>query len=103
MQILQLLKNIPSGSEKSVELASPENCGYLAFSWKEETGAVRIYDVLALQDIACIQAHNNPLALIKFDPSGARIASASTKGGVLDLLLMSRINCTNCRDMYSSF
>lgn len=80
MQIVHLIKDATENPRKLMELAVSENCGHLAFPGKADNGSVRIFDVFQLEDVALIQASNTPLAYLKFDPTGSRIATASIKG-----------------------
>ncbi|GAV02157.1 hypothetical protein RvY_12756-2 [Ramazzottius varieornatus] len=81
MQIVQIIKDLPHGLPSNImELATSDNCGYLAFPFKTDSGTVRIFDVFQLQDVSCIQAHQSPIAVVKFDPTGYRIATASVRG-----------------------
>ena len=63
-----------------MELATSDICGYLAFPWKTDAGTVRIFDVFQLQDVSFVQAHQSPIAVLKFDPTGYRLATSSVKG-----------------------
>ncbi|XP_055337268.1 WD repeat domain phosphoinositide-interacting protein 2-like [Paramacrobiotus metropolitanus] len=80
MQIVHLIKDAPENPRNLMELAVSENCGYLAFPGKIDNGSLRIFDVFQLQDVTSIQASTTPLTSIRFDPTGARIATASIKG-----------------------
>lgn len=76
------LKELPSDSD-ALALCPYEKRSFIAIPWAQDTGRVRIYDTNELTDVNHIDAHQSPLAQLKFDRHGNRLATASSKGTVV--------------------
>eukprot|EP00039_Didymoeca_costata_P025539 m.13763 g.13763 ORF g.13763 m.13763 type:complete len:414 (+) comp4921_c0_seq1:287-1528(+) len=67
----------PEGSEH------PGVNSFLAFPASDTTGEVYVFDVVNLKMVTPIEAHTSPIAALAFNPSGSKLATASTKGTVI--------------------
>ncbi|XP_046391595.1 WD repeat domain phosphoinositide-interacting protein 2 isoform X1 [Ischnura elegans] len=83
MKVLHTIRDTPPNPMGLCTLSvNSENC-FLAYPGSNTIGEVQIFDAVNLHAKTMIPAHDSPLAALAFNPSGARVATASEKGTVI--------------------
>lgn len=82
MKVLHTIRDTPPNPHGLCELTQAD-ISYLAYPGSSQIGEVQIFDAANLQAVSMIPAHDGPLAALKFNADGTKIATASEKGTVI--------------------
>ncbi|KAJ4792668.1 Autophagy-related protein 18 [Rhynchospora pubera] len=89
MAILDEFETVPNTKGLCAFAPNSEGC-YLAIPASNTRGSVLVYDTLQLQSFCQIDAHRSPLAAIIFSSTGMYLATASEKGTIIRVHLVSQ-------------
>ncbi|KAJ4816489.1 Autophagy-related protein 18 [Rhynchospora pubera] len=89
MAILDEFETVPNTKGLCAFAPNSEGC-YLAIPASNTRGSVLVYDTLQLQSYCQIDAHRSPLAAIIFSSTGMYLATASEKGTIIRVHLVSQ-------------
>ena len=81
MKILHTILDTPTNQQGLVDLNASENSSLIAYPASSETGTVNIFDAMHLKALNTFQAHDGPLAALKFNKEGILDCS---KGKTID-------------------
>lgn len=82
MRLLHMIKDTPSNQNGIIDLSNDQK-SYLAFPSNSSTGHVMVFDTEALVTTCSFGAHSGPIAALRFNPEGTKLATASDKGTVI--------------------
>lgn len=83
MKVLHTIRDTPPNPLGLCVLSACNENNFLAYPGSSSIGEVQIFDAFNLCSKNMIPAHDNPLAAMAFDSTGAKIATASEKGTVI--------------------
>uniref|UniRef100_A0A7E4VN17 WD_REPEATS_REGION domain-containing protein n=1 Tax=Panagrellus redivivus TaxID=6233 RepID=A0A7E4VN17_PANRE len=83
MRIIHMIRDTPSNREGIMDLCSSDTNCYLAYPGSVTHGHVNVFDADRLTATCIIAAHDAPLAALKFNSDGTKLATASIKGTVI--------------------
>ncbi|XP_078157793.1 autophagy 18 B-like protein isoform X2 [Carex rostrata] len=89
MAILDEFETVPNGKGLCAFAPNSEGC-YVAIPASITRGSVLVYDTLQLQSYCQIDAHCSPLAALVFSSTGMYLATASEKGTIIRVHLVSQ-------------
>lgn len=74
MTLLHNIMDTPINQQGLVDLTASESNSLIAYPASAETGTVNIFDGYHLKALTTFQAHDGPLAAIKFNKEGTSIS-----------------------------
>ncbi|CAB3396548.1 unnamed protein product [Caenorhabditis bovis] len=83
MKSMHSIQDTPLNQLGIIDLSLANSNIFLAYPGSAETGSVHIFDPINLSSVNTFVAHDGPLAAIKFNSDGTKLATASTKGTVI--------------------
>ncbi|KAK0412591.1 hypothetical protein QR680_006300 [Steinernema hermaphroditum] len=84
MTNIHVIKDLPETSSGTVDMAASDN-SIIAYPSSSETGTITLFDGIGLKKMMTIEAHNGPIAALKFNKTAEFLATASDKGTVIRL------------------
>jgi autophagy-related protein 18 len=83
MRLMHMIRDTPTNREGLIDLCSSDHSCYLAYPGSATHGHVNIFDADPLVATCTIAAHDAPLAALRFNADGNKLATASVKGTVI--------------------
>lgn len=78
-----MIRDTPTNRDGLIDLCSSDSACYLAYPGSATHGHVNIFDADPLVATCTIAAHEAPLAALRFNSDGTKLATASVKGTVI--------------------
>uniref|UniRef100_A0A914W3D8 WD repeat domain phosphoinositide-interacting protein 2 n=1 Tax=Plectus sambesii TaxID=2011161 RepID=A0A914W3D8_9BILA len=82
MKVLHTIRDTPPNTHGLCDLTAGD-VSYVAYPGSANVGEVHIFDGANLQAVTIISAHDSPVAALKFNSEGTKLATASEKGTVI--------------------
>ncbi|CAJ0961827.1 unnamed protein product, partial [Mesorhabditis belari] len=88
MKMMHSICDTPANKHGLIDLSSNQELCYLAYPGSTTNGTVHIFDAKNLTSVNTFLAHNSPLASLKFNADGSKLATAGGKGTVIRVFSM---------------
>jgi autophagy-related protein 18 len=82
MKVLHTIRDTPPNPLGLIDLTSTD-VSHIAYPGSATVGEVHIFDGANLQAVTTISAHDSPLAALRFNADGTKLATASARGTVI--------------------
>ncbi|VDO42245.1 unnamed protein product [Onchocerca flexuosa] len=80
--VIHTIRDTPSNATGIIDLSATVN-SFLAYPGSINNGHVQLFDVTRLNSMNTISAHTSPLAALRFNYDGKKLATASNRGTVI--------------------